>query len=106
MARWSARFLLAYAIEETAGFLGPLAVHPDMQGQGVGAGLDANALARLMKTVCFHAFGRRFAYYKKWFCRSPLRQAAGRLTRNVCWCAARPSLRRSVGHGSTRAELC
>ena len=55
------------AIEDTAGLLlGPLAVHPDMQGQGVGLALMQDALAAIDENLfTFTLLVGDLPYYKK-----------------------------------------
>ena len=55
-------------IDDTAGLLlGPLAVHPDMQGQGVGLALMQNALAAIDETrFAFTLLVGDLPYYKKY----------------------------------------
>ena len=55
------------AIDETAGLLmGPLAVHPDMQGQGVGLALIQDALAAIDETrFAFTLLVGDLPYYQK-----------------------------------------
>ncbi|MGB0477838.1 MAG: GNAT family N-acetyltransferase [Parvibaculales bacterium] len=55
------------AVEDTAGLLlGPLAVHPDMQGQGVGLALMQDALAAIDETrFAFTLLVGDLPYYQK-----------------------------------------
>ena len=68
--RWRAGrrdFFWPIAIEDTAGLLlGPLAVHPDMQGQGVGLALMQDALAAIDENLfAFTLLVGDLPYYQK-----------------------------------------
>jgi len=79
------------AIDETAGLLlGPLAVHPDMQGQGVGLALIQDALAAIDETrFAFTLLVGDLPYYQK--CDFSVAPTSVKLPGPVCWCAVRPS---------------